>query len=94
MLKDFYHQSLGYIPGNKILFVIFLLFMLIFVPFVKLLDLWQVLVAFALLIFYSISKDKKLGTATVWFMVAVVLHNLWIFIFIILKFSFGINLLP
>lgn len=93
-LKIFFHQAIGYIPGNKILLVIFLLCMLILVPFVKLLDLWQVLVAFALLILYSIFKSKKLGTATVWFMAAVVLHNLYVFIFLILKLSLGIDLLP
>ena len=93
-IKEFFYKSVGYIPGNKILLIAFLLGMLILVPFVKLLDLWQVLVAFTLLILYSISKNKKLGTATVWFMVAVVLHNLWVFVFILLKFSFGINLLP
>ena len=93
-LKEFFHQAIGNIPGNKILFAVFLFCMLILVPFVKLLDLWQVLVAFALLVLYSIFKSKKLGTATVWFMSAVVLHNLYVFIFLILRLSLGINLLP
>jgi len=93
-LKEFFYQSVGCVPGNRILFIIFLLCMLILVPFVKLLDLWQVLVAFSLLILYSIFKSEGLGTATVWFMTAVVLHNLYVFIFLILKLSLGINLLP
>ena len=93
-LKDFFRQAVGYIPGNKILFASFLLFMLILVPFVKLLDLWQVLVAFILLVLYSVFRSEKLGTATVWFMVAVVLHNFYVFIFFILRFQLGVNLLP
>ena len=93
-LNKFFRQAVGHIPGNKLLFAAFLLFMLILVPFIKLLDLWQVLAAFTLLILSSIFKTEKLGTATVWFMVAVVLHNIYVFIFLILSFKLGINLLP
>ncbi|MEK6828143.1 MAG: hypothetical protein AABX78_02230 [Nanoarchaeota archaeon] len=93
-LNEFFRQAVGYVPGNKILLAVFLLFMLILVPFVKLLDLWQVLVAFTLLILFSIFKNEKLGVATAWFMVAVVLHNFYVFIFLILSFELGINLLP
>ena len=93
-LNQFFHQAVGYIPGNKIFFAAFLLFMAILVPFIKLLDLWQVTVAFILLVLYSITKNKKLGAATVWFMAAVVLHNLYVFILIILSFKLGIKLLP
>ncbi len=92
--RKFLSQSIGHFVGNKVFFALFLFGMLLLVPFVKLLDLWQVLVAFTLLVLYSLSKNKKLGIATVWFMTAVVLHNLWVFIFIILKFSFGVDLLP
>ncbi len=93
-LKEFFWRAIGEIPGNKIIFAVFLFCMFVLVPFVKLLDLWQVLVAFALLILYSIFKSRKLGTVTVWFMSAVVLHNLYIFIFLIFKLSLGVNLLP
>jgi hypothetical protein len=82
------------IPGNKFLFSVFLFLMFLLVPFIRYLDLWQVLVAFILLVSYSITKKKFFGISTVWFMTAVVLHNVWMFIFIILKLQFGIDLLP
>lgn len=92
--SKFFRKLFGYIPGNRLILFIFLLYMALLVPFVRWLDLWQVSFAIVLLILFSITKYEKLGILTVWFSVAIVMHNVYAFILLIVGFKLGIYLLP
>ncbi|MCH7850901.1 MAG: hypothetical protein IH845_04635 [Nanoarchaeota archaeon] len=93
-IKKFFSQCIGQIPGDKKSLTIFLLIMGLLVPFVKWLDLWQVSIALIVLIIFGITKDERYGIASVWFTIAVVLHNIWAFILLVIGFKLGIYLLP